>query len=166
MIGDTTLDINSQPTTVLVDPPVIVGESLSTTTVAPNAYISFEVVRLEALDERGLSVMAQVEVRLKEISEFSKNWDSYGSPAPTPESLAALRVLVNKLVARVSRRSAAPFSIVPLSGGGAQMEWRRDDDAIEVESDARGMLSYLLVRNESSSTRHSEERDNVPENEI
>jgi hypothetical protein len=58
-----------------------------------------------------------------------------------------------------------PYSVVPLSGGGVQVEWRGDAATIEVEISSEGVFGYLLVRG-SEPLRDVEERDNVPQSHI
>jgi hypothetical protein len=58
-----------------------------------------------------------------------------------------------------------PYSVVPLSGGGVQVEWRGRDAVIEVEISPEGAFGYLLATGTEPS-RQFEERDNVAESQI
>jgi hypothetical protein len=107
--------------------------------------------------------------RLKGMKNFEDNWDSYGSQAPSDRAVTVAGNLVWNVIARcfaASGNKAIPYSIVPLSGAGLQMEWRGNTDSVEVEVGPNGVFGYLLTRNEASPERYREEHDDVSEGEI
>lgn len=119
-----------------------------------------------AVNTNGVTVLPLADAlqQLRRIEGLDLNWDSYGSEPPTRRALAAAR----SLIWRVYEGSACagvplvPYAVVPLSGGGVQVEWRGVSDAIEIEVSAEGALSYLLVRG-TGPTRDFDEREAVPE---
>jgi hypothetical protein len=102
--------------------------------------------------------------RIRELERLKLDWDSYGSEPPTQWALAAARTLILE-VSENSKYLRVPFAIMPLSGGGVQIEWRGATDSIEVEITAEGLFNYLLVRG-SGSERHFAERDDVSKSHI
>ena len=63
------------------------------------------------------------------------------------------------------QRAAVPYTVVPLSGGGVQIERRSDAGAIEVEVGPEGAFDYLLIKGTGAS-REFEERDNIPQLQV
>ena len=107
--------------------------------------------------------------RLEDTKNFREDWDSYGSQPPSNHAIEAARDLVWNVISRrypTARNKSLPYSIVPLSGSGVQIEWHGVTDSIEVEVGRDGRFGYLLTKNEASPNRHREERDNVSEAEI
>jgi hypothetical protein len=107
--------------------------------------------------------------QLRSMKSFGHDWDSYGSEPPSDLAVAAAQNLVWNIVAcsyGVSGTKAIPYSIVPLSGGGVQLEWHGSTDSIEVEVGPSGEFGYLLTRNEARPDRYREEHDGVSEGEI
>jgi hypothetical protein len=102
--------------------------------------------------------------RLSEIASLERNWDSYGSEPPTPQSISAARDLIERVVA-VAAEAGSPFSIAPLSGGGVQIEWRRGVDVIEVEIDGDRGRSGLIIQGEGQ-RRAAQEFDDVSDEEL
>ncbi len=112
-----------------------------------------------------ISPIAAALKELQRIERLQPNWDSYGSEPPTRLAIeAASRLIWNVYRCSVyaGKRPAIPYAVVPLSGGGAQLEWRGDGGAIEVEISSEGVFGYLLIRG-SEPSREFEERDNVPQ---
>jgi hypothetical protein len=106
--------------------------------------------------------------RLAETEAFGADWDSYGSEATKHVAVATAHRLIweaNKWSLNARHGPCTPYSIVPLSGGGVQVEWRGAGASIEVEISSEGVLGYLLARG-SGPTREFEERDGVPECQI
>jgi hypothetical protein len=105
---------------------------------------------------------------LKAIESLESDWDSYGSEAPSAQAVAAARSLIStvhiaSLYARGKR--ADPHAILPLSGGGIQIEWRGEGRAIEVEVGRDGTFGYLLAKGQEP-LRQFEEGDGVPRSQI
>ena len=71
----------------------------------------------------------------------------------------------NAYYVNAGRGSDAPHSILPLPGGGIQVEWRGEAGNIEVEVSSEGVLGYLLTRG-SGATREFEERDSLSQLQI
>jgi hypothetical protein len=106
--------------------------------------------------------------RLWEIEAFGADWDSYGSEATNHVAVATAHRLiweVNKWSLNARHSPCTPYSVLPVSGGGVQIEWRGPSAAIEVEITPEGAFGYLLAKG-SGSTRKFEERDGVPECQI
>lgn len=69
---------------------------------------------------------------LKTIASFEglkNNWDSYGSPVIPFEVLS----LAIDLVRNISLENLPPPRIVPVSGGGIQLEWEKGTRELEIE---------------------------------
>ncbi len=127
----------------------------------------------EALPERSTSGDLTIPVaaalkRLLTIEALGPNWDSYGSDAPHHMAVARAHRLIWELYMwSLGARHCpiVPYSVVPLSGGGVQVEWRGCDAVIEVEIGPEGAFGYLLSKGTEPS-REFEERDNVAESQI
>jgi hypothetical protein len=105
--------------------------------------------------------------RLDEISALERNWDSYGSEPPTVDARAKARTLITSLyrtLRATAGQNAIPFAVVPLSGGGVQIEWRSRAGAIEVEIGPE-TYGYLLVQG-TGADRSFLEGDGVSESRI
>jgi hypothetical protein len=59
--------------------------------------------------------------RLESLADLKPGWDSYGGKAPTPEAIAAARVMIEW-----------EPTATPLSGGGVQLEWHAGGYDIEI----------------------------------
>ncbi len=119
-------------------------------------------------DFRRVSPIAETLERLQQIEGLGPNWDSYGSEAPSHVAVATAHSLIWAVYIRsvnAGQRPAVPYSVVPLSGGGVQVDWRGDAAAIEVEISSEGVLGYLLARG-SEPSRELEEADNVSQSRI
>lgn len=119
-------------------------------------------------DFRRVSPIAETFERLQQIEELGPNWDSYGSEAPSHVAAATAHSLIWAVyMGSVNARQwpAVPYSVVPVSGGGVQVEWRGDAAAIIVEISSEGVLGYLLARG-SEPSREFEEADNVSRSRI
>jgi len=106
--------------------------------------------------------------RVDQLSTLPQNWDSYGSqPSAIPAVLAAKQLIWKVIASRYSHAldEAIPFSAVPLSGGGIQIEWRGSNGEIEVEIDPANSFSYLLTTHHGGNDE-TEERDNLSEEDI
>lgn len=106
--------------------------------------------------------------QLERIEALGPDWDSYGSEAPDHMAVARAHRLIWELYMwSLGARNCpvVPYAVVPLSGGGVQVEWRGRAAAIEVEISPEGAFGYLLARGTEPS-REFEERDNVTESQI
>jgi hypothetical protein len=110
--------------------------------------------------------IAEAFKRLDAIKELPFNWDSYGSAPPSNTAVDAAHNLIWKAYLASlhdsGEKPAVPYVVLPLSGGGVQVEWRGVAGAIEVEISSEGVFGYLLARGTAPS-REFEEMDNVPE---
>lgn len=79
--------------------------------------------------------------RLKEVLSLPENWDSYGSPPPT---LDAANTAMGILTGIDLDYFVAP-RVVPISGGGLQLEWRLGTRALELEIHDDGLVEYLTA---------------------
>lgn len=105
---------------------------------------------------------------LQRIADLPADWDSYGSAPPTTVAVGTARRLINTVYRDSllsARAPSLPFSVAPLSGGGIQLEWRGETDAIEVEIGPEGAFGYLLLKGTERSP-DSEEKDDVSESRI
>lgn len=110
--------------------------------------------------------LAPVFKRFEAISNLPQNWDSYGSEPPSKTALdAARKILLYFFNARGEQ--SIPYNIVPLSGGGIQMEWKNKDKAIEIEVEIGPNLAFSYLQISSpGANREFEEKDDVSEYEI
>lgn len=86
---------------------------------------------------------AEAARRLGELAMLPPNWDSYGSPPP---SRIAVETVMD-LLPRIDDRNLPPVRIVPVPGGGVQLEWRVSDRELQFEIAADGTGQYLLIEN-------------------
>ena len=74
--------------------------------------------------------------RLAELAALQENWDSYGSPPPSPKLIGEALAIVQRAERLLGYSQASPMptpSIVPLSGGGIQIEWQTPVQELELE---------------------------------
>lgn len=98
--------------------------------------------------------------RLNQLSRLPDDWDGFGSRPPSERAIqTAGRVigLVHRAFQLVSPEAAVPLAIVPVSGGGVQVEWRGISGDVEVEIEHDGAMSCLAVRGEPGRRRYLEE---------
>lgn len=108
-------------------------------------------------------VLAEARTRLNELALLKRNWDSYGGLAPSKNALGVARGFVEHTIGKwapVIGETARPYVIVPVAGGGVQIEWRTPVRDIEVELGPDGSFGYLWVVRDSSG-QHFDEGDNV-----
>lgn len=79
--------------------------------------------------------------RLEGVVELKENWDASGSPAPSASSLlAAIRVFC-----AVAPELPPQPAVVPVLGGGLQLEWHIGSRELEIEVLPEGDCAYLTV---------------------
>jgi len=78
--------------------------------------------------------------RLKEISDYSDNWDSYGSPRLSRKAISQAKGFLLSLPAEIRE----PMT-VPVPCGGIQFEWQGDGRELEIEIRPDGRIEYLAV---------------------
>ena len=77
--------------------------------------------------------------KLRELLSLPHNWDSYGSPPPTA-------IAVNRAIRVVLEITSDVFllpRVVPVPGGGVQLEWSFRERELEIEIDDKGSVEYL-----------------------
>lgn len=79
--------------------------------------------------------------RLREVLSLSENWDSYGSPPPT--QLAADAAM--DLLTRINIDHFVAPRVVPVSGGGLQLEWEIGERGLELLILDDGSVEYLTT---------------------
>lgn len=96
----------------------------------------------EVISLTGLSqLQIQGIKRLITVRKLPENWDSYGSPPPTESAFA---VGIRLLTAIDFDELPAP-RIIPVSGGGVQLEWDVGIRELELEIMSDGSIKYLKV---------------------
>ncbi len=94
--------------------------------------------------------------RLNELARLQANWDGYGSPAV---QRAALQTAIRLLLELAPDEPAEP-QIIPVPGGGVQLEWQTASRELELEILPQGTVEYLRVEGE-----HTKEGE-LPPNRI
>jgi len=79
--------------------------------------------------------------RLGEIAKLQHNWDSYGSPPPSSTALE----IVMDLLLKIDHPNLPSTDVVPVSGGGLQLEWNVSDREIQLEISSEGTAQYLQI---------------------
>lgn len=77
--------------------------------------------------------------KLFQLLALPRDWDSYGSPPP---SEVAVTVGV-RLILGIDLDYFVSPRIVPVSGGGVQLEWSLGSREVEIEIDDEGSAEYL-----------------------
>lgn len=88
--------------------------------------------------------------RLRELSLYGPNWDSYDSPPPTAKAIQLTTGLL--LWARIHSRDMPRPHLVPVSGGGIQLEWQLGSRELELEVLPDGYVEFLAVNDEDEFT--------------
>lgn len=99
-----------------------------------------QTVQVTSLLEQGLWSKAAT-MRLKELAAMPENWNGYGSPPVQPE---AIQESFN-LLTEFAKLGMPEPNIVPVSGGGIQLEWRNLGSEIEIEVFPSRSMHYLVV---------------------
>jgi hypothetical protein len=79
--------------------------------------------------------------RLRKVLSLPENWDSYGSCPPTEEAANTATDILTKIDIDYF---VAP-RVVPVSGGGLQLEWEIGTRALELEILDDGSVEYLTT---------------------
>ena len=132
-------------------------------------FITFDLTEPEPLRKNGeVPALSKALQRVAELEHLQADWDSYGGAPPTHDALEAARDLISKVAQQLPGAEPGeivPFAIAPISGGGVQLEWRRGEDAIEVEISADAHYGFLYISG-IGDRRRFEELDNVTESEV
>ena len=73
------------------------------------------------------------------FTNLSNNWDSYGSPPPTQDAATTAM----ELLTEVDIDYLVAPRVVPVSGGGLQLEWEVGTRGLELEILSDGSVEYL-----------------------
>ena len=95
--------------------------------------------------------------RLTELSMLQADWDSYGaSPISDRAVDRARRFLFHLMQEFPEAGDISPYTVAPLPNGGVQLEWRGPQKALEIEIDAAGRFSSLLVEDHETGRTYDE----------
>lgn len=83
---------------------------------------------------------------LMQLSQLTEDWDSYGSPALSPELLKNAVVFLDSIE---FENIPSPF-VAPVPGGGIQLEWLNEDRELEVEFTGQSVIGYLKITKDES----------------
>jgi len=78
---------------------------------------------------------------LQTLKDLPENWDSYGSPKLTNEASKRAAGLLHELACFGMPKP----DLFPVSGGGLQLEWQRENRELEIEVLPDGSIEYLKV---------------------
>ncbi len=77
--------------------------------------------------------------KLDQLLDLPRDWDSYGSSPPSEISVkAAVRLILD-----IDFEYFVSPRIVPVSGGGVQLEWSLGSRDVEIEINDEGSAEYL-----------------------
>ena len=79
--------------------------------------------------------------RLKELADLPVNWDSYASSRIEPETIE----VAQNLLAEFAKLNMPEPEILPVPGGGIQLEWSNAGTELEVEVLVDKTIEYLIV---------------------
>ena len=77
--------------------------------------------------------------KLLQLFTLPRDWDSYGSPPPSEVAIMA----AVRLILRIDLESFLSPLVVPVAGGGVQLEWSLGSREVEIEINDRGSAEYL-----------------------
>ena len=106
---------------------------------ATNSQLS----RVVALSHATVNLLVPLR-RIAELVALPDNWDSYGSPRIN--AVAAQRAILVLFAAEMG--FPPPPRIVPVSGGGLQIEWAHGNRELEIEILPGGAIEVLAVEGE------------------
>jgi hypothetical protein len=79
--------------------------------------------------------------RLGEIAKLPHNWDSYGSPPPSSTAMD----IVMDLLLKIDDPNLPSTHVIPVSGGGVQLEWNLSPRELQLEISSDGTAQYLQI---------------------
>ena len=77
--------------------------------------------------------------KLFQLLALPHDWDSYGSPPPSEVAVKT----AGRLILDIGLDYFVSPRIVPVSGGGVQLEWRVGSRELEIEINDEGSAEYL-----------------------
>ncbi len=95
----------------------------------------------QQIDER----IGDIFIRIASMASLKEDWDSFGSIPPTDFALLMAKWLIRQVVIKLGS-IAIPRNVVPLSGGGVQINWVWKNSEFELEIGAEGHLGYLITK--------------------
>jgi len=84
---------------------------------------------------------------LFELRNLPPNWDSYGSPPPTSEASSSASQI---LQITSSMENIPPPHVIPISGGGIQINWRKRNRELDIEILQNGNIEFLKSVDDNS----------------
>lgn len=78
---------------------------------------------------------------LLDLADLPDNWDSYGSQRIPNELIDVSKIFLSNL----EYENLTPPVVVPISGGGIQFEWRKDNRELEIELVDTRNITYLRI---------------------
>ncbi len=78
---------------------------------------------------------------LENLRELAEDWDSYGSPAVSERLIQNAKAFLNS----VEDMHLPKTFVVPVSGGGVQLEWNVVDKELEVDFLQDNLVRYLKI---------------------
>jgi len=79
--------------------------------------------------------------RVQELARLEENWNTYGSPRISDSAVSETL----QLLTDIARLGMPEPKIVPVSGGGLQLEWANGVSEIEIEIFPDKSIQYLLL---------------------
>lgn len=107
----------------------------------------------------GPTILLPALQRLDELSRLAPDWDSYGALPPSATALEVAETIMRQVIDRVGQPAgerAAPYAVMPTTGGGLQLEWQGLTAELVLTIGPDGPLSYLLVEHPNEVRRFSE----------
>ena len=87
--------------------------------------------------------LSRAKDHLKQLEQLKEDWDSYGSPALSPELLKNAEDFLDNIELE---NVPSPF-VAPVHGGGVQFEWTNSDKELEVEFIDQSVIGYVKLIN-------------------
>ena len=100
------------------------------------------------------------ELRLDEIGRTAEGWYSPGNPAPFPDAIARMRLLISIVISDIGVPS--PY-IYPLPDGGVTAEWSRGSWEISATIETANLILELHALNVETDSEIMYEIDNQGE---
>ncbi len=94
-------------------------------------------VRAEELTTQSNKFLA----KLTELTRLGYDWDSYGSPPPSPDFVNG----VIRLLSRTNILEIQNIEAFPISGGGIQIEWSSEPQEIEIAFYPNDRGTFLIT---------------------
>ncbi len=81
--------------------------------------------------------------RLFQVAELPADWDSYGSPSPSKQAVSMAIWVIHA----ITLDDLPVPNVVPVPGGGIQVEWQCGARELELELLPDGTLEFLKSQN-------------------